>query len=253
MPFPFISAIYALPNSGNIYSESFVEVFGSVGIIYALVAHFAIQVLAFGGSFLYGRRVFCSGICTYAGHFAEAFGSGMPANRFRNSLNPNSKHTNRTFQVVAQVLLIIDFGIGFFAAVLLIFWLITRSTVIPIELILDIEIMRVLTLDTIVFGVGFLFFGGRFYCYYCPAGLSVGWIARLGGQQIDSNLTSCTLCGKCNDVCKMSIDVMASASRGEPIATWRCVGCDMCVIACPTNNLKFSTNFTRTIKSKFKH
>lgn len=86
-------------------------------------------------------------------------------------------------------------------------------------------------------------FVGRLYCYYCPLGTLLSWIGRVGGQRITTNETHCIQCGKCNAACQLSIDVRSYASKGIPVDNLNCVGCAHCVDACPTQTLRYSTNF----------
>jgi Na+-translocating ferredoxin:NAD+ oxidoreductase RNF subunit RnfB len=73
---------------------------------------------------------------------------------------------------------------------------------------------------------------------------------KLGGQRIETDLNKCIGCGKCNDSCKMGIDIMSFAKQQKAVETWRCVGCDCCVIACPKQCLRFTTRFTRKYLNK---
>lgn len=250
MPFPFIAAIYWIPYEGKIYSESFTALFGAAGIGYAFAVHAIMQFVIFVSVFLFGRRAFCSTLCVYAGPFAEAMGEGLPYPRSQNKTH--TKIVNNSFRRVARILLVIDFGLSLPLAILGLVWLASGYTPLPIETLIEIETYRVLSLDTMLFGIGFLIWGGRFYCYYCPAGLSMGIVGRLGGQQIDTDLSNCIKCKQCNNVCKMSIDIMSHAIEKKPVKTWYCVGCDCCVMVCPTKNLAHSTRFTRILINKLK-
>lgn len=173
---------------------------------------------------------------------AEAFGEALPLIP-HNKKRPQSKVIHpkmRTILFLFQIFMIIiclglmaAWGIYFFAGIV----------IIPVKILITIERTKYLIFGLYLMIFFLLFIGARAYCYYCPAGILLGIIGRIVGQQITTGLTKCNSCGLCNDVCKMSIDIMGRAKAGEPVRSINCVGCGICVETCPTNNLQFTTTF----------
>ena len=91
---------------------------------------------------------------------------------------------------------------------------------------------------------------GRAYCYYCPLGTILALLGRVAGQEIVTNQTKCIQCGKCNEVCPMSIDIKSNAKKGEAVKNLRCVGCGHCVDVCPSQTLDYTTRFLKKCTKK---
>lgn len=248
LPFPFLSEIYMIPTTGRLYHEDFTITFGDTGILIFIISHAIVQILAYGGAFVFGRRAFCSCLCPWAGLVAETLGDALPS-KSNNPKRPNAKGPSSIFLNISKILLafqLIFTGLMMFFVLL---YLGTGIVLIELSTLFMFEQLKIVVVDTLFFGIGFLLWGGRYYCCYCPAGFYVGMMGRLGGQQVETNHNTCIQCGKCNDACKMGIDIMSLAKTGSPVKTYRCTGCDCCVIACPKQCLKFTTRITRKLYS----
>lgn len=92
-----------------------------------------------------------------------------------------------------------------------------------------------------IVGVGaYFWFSGRVWCrFFCPLAALMHLYARVGRFRILSDKKKCISCNVCTSVCHQGIDVMAFASRGEPMADPQCVRCSACVSSCPTGVLSF--------------
>jgi polyferredoxin len=70
----------------------------------------------------------------------------------------------------------------------------------------------------------------RFWCrYLCPYGALTQLVAKLSPWRITRAPDACTDCGKCDKVCPALLPV----SRALEVTSARCIGCGLCVAACP--------------------
>jgi len=81
--------------------------------------------------------------------------------------------------------------------------------------------------------------GTRIWCkYFCPQGLLIGLISRIGRFALVKDESLCTGCGICNQHCSMSIDITGGPAV---IRSGECVGCGVCVEVCPRKALSMTT------------
>ena len=249
MPFPWASLPFQAPITGAHLTVSLTKILGWNGVVITLCVFYIYQLIVFLGTIFLGRRWQCSMLCTFVGAHAEAFGEALPLIP-HNKERPRSKVVNpkmrsilfvfQIFMIVICLVLMAIWGIYFFAG----------TVIIPVKILITIERIKYLFFELYLMIFFMLFVGARAYCYYCPAGTLLGVIGRIAGQQITTGLTKCNSCGLCNEVCKMSIDIMSKAKTGEPVRSINCVGCGICVETCPTSNLQFTTNFLTKYRSR---
>jgi len=93
-----------------------------------------------------------------------------------------------------------------------------------------------------ILGFGFYFkYSGRTWCRFaCPLAALMHIYSRFGRFAIVSEKSKCISCNQCTSVCHQGIDVMASASKGQPMTDPQCVRCSACVQTCPTGTLSFA-------------
>lgn len=249
MPFPWSSVIFQMVEYRVwlIFYD-----FASFSLSLSVTLYFIIQGLIFISVILGGRRYFCSMFCTLNGCHAETFGEVLPLIKYKKKKRSKSKalpkNISKIFKIQQIIFLVIYIAI-------MITWVLYFSTgiiIIPLQNLMTIELVLYFVFALGLLLIFWIFFGGRGYCYYCPAGSFLGIISRISGQQITTNLTKCTSCGLCSDACKMSIDVMDAAIKGVPLKSIDCVGCGLCVDACPQHNLEYSTAFSRKLNKKKK-
>jgi len=70
------------------------------------------------------------------------------------------------------------------------------------------------------FWVAFL---GRGYCYYCPLGTILSFLAKAGNQQIVTNRSECIQCGRCNRVCPWRSRSRTKRGRGRLWLNFECI------------------------------
>ncbi len=111
------------------------------------------------------------------------------------------------------------------------------------SLLVTIETVKYLSLELLMAMLFWVVLHGRGYCFYCPLGTLLGFLAKKAGQRITTDSKICVACGKCNSVCPMGIDIMSKAKLKESVVDATCVGCGRCVDACPARTLSYETNF----------
>lgn len=73
----------------------------------------------------------------------------------------------------------------------------------------------------------------RPFCkYLCPLGAIYGLLNRFSVYQMKVDENACVHCGKCEQVCKMGVNVTQDMNSTE------CIRCDHCKTVCPTHAIK---------------
>jgi ferredoxin len=86
--------------------------------------------------------------------------------------------------------------------------------------------------------VGLSYKNGRLYCNtVCPVGTLLGYISRYSRYRIFIDKKSCSMCGRCNRICKSS----CISFRDSKIDFSRCVACYNCLSVCPDGAIKYSS------------
>ncbi|NPV39959.1 MAG: 4Fe-4S binding protein [Anaerolineae bacterium] len=236
MPLPWTTAPLQLLYAGSSFYQSRFPVWGAAGISAVLFFYIMASLVVVIGTLLFGRRWQCSTLCLFNGFAAEVFSPAMPLLGKKKALKPLS----------LKILTIARWLFLALASFFTIWWILFLANV-PVGgnplIVAKVENYIYLggeLLMAMFFWVAFL---GRGYCYYCPLGTILSFLARAGNQQIVTNRSECIQCGRCNRVCPMTIDIMTRAKTGDPLWDNRCVGCGHCIDACPTETLAYSTRF----------
>lgn len=182
-----------------------------------------------------GKR-YCSWICGCGG-LAETFGD-----RWRH-LAPKGKTAIR-LEWMAQVVLWVAVAVT--GAMLLrdtLTWL-RGPTDFGIQfyrVIADVWLVGILPVTL------YPFLGGKVWCrYWCPLAKAMGMLSKLYARfgisrfAIESN-DKCIGCNECSRNCQVGIPVMQYALKQERLdnETSSCIGCGICVSACPMDTLSF--------------
>jgi polyferredoxin len=242
MPLPWTTTPLQLLNDSSAFAQSRTALWGAAGVTAALAIYVAATVLVFAGTLLLGRRWQCSTLCLFNGFVSENFSTVTPL------IGKKRLPVTKTKLALLSALRWIFFGIS---VVLALWWVAFLSGIsMPgsHQIVSRLELIKYLgpeLLMAMFFWVAFL---GRGYCYYCSLGTTLSLLARLAGQQIETDKSECIGCGQCSKTCPMSIDVMAYAQKKVPVTHNRCVGCGHCVDACPTKTLLYSTRFLRRVR-----
>ncbi len=95
-----------------------------------------------------------------------------------------------------------------------------------------------------------LYSGGRYWCaYICPAGAFLGLLGRKSIYGLYRDSEKCIKCHKCEEVCTMFIMPKVIAEDLEEVPKQSCIGCGLCVDACPTGALTFGTKNHHNLKT----
>jgi len=242
MPLPWTTTPLQLLSNESSFYLSRVPVWGINGISIALLFYVVYSLVVIIGTLIMGRRWQCSTICLFNGFAAEVFDPVIPL------VGKKKKVGNGTLKIFY-------FFKWIFFTVAVSFTLYWVLHIVGIYLPGDpktwgmIENYKYLSGELLMAMFFWVAFIGRGYCYYCPLGTVVGFISKISKQQINTDNTKCISCGKCDDICPMSIKIKEKAELGKPVVDMNCVGCGRCVDNCPTGTLSYSTKFLN-IKKK---
>lgn len=236
MPLPWSTESLQLlyPNS-SLYQSSLLN-WGQHGIVGALVFFVIVCAAVLVGTLLLGRRFQCSNICLFNGFAAEVFEPAIPLIGKKRKLNGGKL---KIFNLLRWVFLgIALFFVGYWCMILI-------GVTLPgdIDFFTKLASYKYLVGELLMAIFFWIAFVGRGYCYYCPLGTVLGLISKISNQRIVTGKSKCVQCGKCDDVCPMSIEIKNFAAITADVRNLRCVGCGRCVDTCPTNTLMYSTSF----------
>ncbi|OPZ91606.1 MAG: putative electron transport protein YccM [Firmicutes bacterium ADurb.Bin419] len=243
MPLPWTTTpMQLLYSKSQLYQNSLLN-WGHRGIIGALIFYVIVCIIVLVGTLFFGRRFQCSTICLFNGFAAEVFEPAIP-------LIGNKRKPKIGTLKVLNILRWIFLGISLFFVV---YWcLILIGVTLPgdITFVTKVASYKYLCGELLMAIFFWIAFTGRGYCYYCPLGTILGLISKLSNQRIVTSKSKCVKCGKCNQVCPMSIDIKNCAAVTADVRDMNCVGCGHCVDTCPTHTLMYSTRFIEYMNSK---
>jgi len=72
--------------------------------------------------------------------------------------------------------------------------------------------------------------------WFCPAGIIMGQIGKHSILGLGRNISKCTHCGLCEDVCPMGVKILSH--KPEKIRSELCTNCLDCMAVCPENALE---------------
>jgi len=239
MPLPWSTVPLQAGLEGTKIQQSLSQSIGLEGVRASMLFFWIYSGFILLGTLMFGRRLQCSSLCLFNGFAAEIFEPAIPlVGKFK---APLSKRHLKTLTVVRTVFFML-------ALCFTLYWLLLRAG-LPLQgsraLVSQAETYKYLIFELLMAMFFWVAFIGRLYCYYCPLGTLLGWIGRLGGQQVTTDETHCIQCGLCTSACPLSIDVKSYAVQGIPMDNLRCVGCGHCVDACPTKTLRYSTRLIK--------
>ncbi len=243
MPLPWSATPLQLLYSESQHYQSSLANWGQQGIVGALAFFVLMCVVAFIGTLFWGRRFQCSTICLFNGFAAEVFEPAIPL------IGKKRKPKIRTLKVFNSLRWVF-LGIALFFVV---YWcplLIGVALPGDISFITKVASYKYLCGELLMAIFFWIAFTGRGYCYYCPLGTVLGLLSKISNQRIVTSKSKCIQCGKCNDVCPMSIEIKACAAVTADVKDMSCVGCGRCVDACPTQTLIYSTRAIEFTKAK---
>ncbi|MDT4762093.1 4Fe-4S dicluster domain-containing protein [Sphaerochaeta sp. PS] len=250
MPLPWSTIPLQVQVEGTAIQKGLMQSIGLQGIKLSLVFFWLYSGFILVGTLLFGRRLQCSSLCLFNGFASEIFEPAFPLLGKKKA--PLGKHGLRSISVVRTLFFILSLAFTSY-------WIL-QSIGVGLsgnrEGFSSLETYKYLIFELLMAMFFWVAFIGRMYCYYCPVGTLLSWIAKVGGQRIITDKTHCIQCGKCNATCQLSIDIQSCAKEKGPVISSYCVGCGHCVDVCPAKTLGYCTNFTHffhIISCKYKH
>lgn len=218
----------------NITWPYFPEVLWATGVLvlwYYMISFVFLPIVVY----LYGRRAWCSFICG-TGVLAETLGDKYRVNGSK-GIGIHPVFTGLKWLIIAGSLA--------FTALMI--------TGDPQNALMNtiFLVVFILLLRTALMMAGNIVLmprlGTRIWCkYFCPQGLLISLIYRVGRFALLKDNSLCTSCGTCNKHCHMSIDITGGPAVNR---TGDCVGCGVCVEVCPAQALSM-TNDPTVIREK---
>lgn len=243
MPLPWSTTGLQLMAEDSSFYTRHVPLWGLAGISAAVVFHLIMTIGVFIATILFGRRVQCSTLCLLNGFASEIWAAVFP-------LVGKKKKADQRILKLLKTARILMFIVSVLLAALWLFYISGIHLIQNMDAAASFEVFKYISLELMAAMLFWVFWTGRGYCYYCPLGSTLSFLAKLGRQRIRTDLKSCISCGRCTQVCPMSIDVASFAKKGEPVYNSLCVGCGHCVDACPVNTLRYETAFMQRVYKK---
>lgn len=236
MAAPWSATALQLMSESSGFYQSYFPLWGAAGISAAIVFYLIITLITYLGTVLFGRRWQCSTVCLFNGFISESFSPAFPV---FGKKKPATNRLKKFFSVMRWFLLAAAVMFFLYWVAVIIFRIDTEASAV----IGSAEIYKYLLLELFTAMFFWVVFTGRGYCYYCPLGTVLGYVAKKAGQKIITDKTGCINCGKCDSACPMGIEINKLAVVGKPVVHKNCVGCRHCVDACPKNTLEYTTRF----------
>lgn len=73
----------------------------------------------------------------------------------------------------------------------------------------------------------------RFWCPYCPLGLTLSWYRKISALRLSKNDNKCTHCEICYNVCPMEIEEVFKEKDKKDVTFQDCTLCLKCIEHCP--------------------
>ena len=236
MPLPWTTTPLQLLSPKSSFYMSRFPLWGINGITIALVFFVIYTLIVIVGTLFLGRRWQCSTICLFNGFAAEVFDPVIPLVGSRKK--PKDKRVKVLF-----VFKWIFFALAVFFTLYWVLHILGVSMPGEPKTWGMVENYKYLTGELLMAMFFWIAFIGRGYCYYCPLGTLLAFVGKAADQKITTDSSKCISCGKCDDICPMSIKIKDKAEIGEAVVDMNCVGCGRCVDNCPTGTLSYSTKF----------
>lgn len=246
MPLPWTTTPLQLLNPNSTFYMSRLPLWGLAGITTALIFYVGMCVIVILGTLLFGRRWQCSTLCLFNGFTAEVFDPAFPLVGKTTTLKPG---TIKIFSNLRWIFLSIALLFTFYWVL----FLLGMPLPVDIKIIGKIETYKYLGTELLMAMFFWVAFRGRGYCYYCPLGTVLGFLAKLAGQKVVTDNAQCIQCNQCNLTCPMSIEIKEKAENREAVTELSCVGCGHCIDACPTRTLSYSTKFLDVVSQNSKN
>lgn len=242
MPFPWSSMPLQILKDGYFFSTKIES--SMIGILIGIYVIYQIVIIT--GTLIYGRRFHCSMLCPFSGCHAESFSLALPL--LKKAKKEIKQWQKKLLFIIKVFMLVFSLFIMTFMAM----DIYLNVKLISFAALRNLELIKYMIFEIILFQIFYFTFTGRGYCYYCPAGTFLGMISKIAGQRIDTDKSQCINCKLCDKQCEMGVEISKMAVEKKAVFDMNCVGCGHCVDICPKDNLLYSTKFTRWVNRKNK-
>ncbi|MFX0173905.1 MAG: 4Fe-4S binding protein [Candidatus Hodarchaeota archaeon] len=100
-----------------------------------------------------------------------------------------------------------------------------------------IDILFWVRLVIFIFALILVIYVPKGWCrWFCPVGIIMGHIGKNSFVGIGRNISKCTHCGLCEDVCPMGVKILAHPP--EKVRSLHCTNCLDCIAICPEDAME---------------
>ncbi|WP_455464448.1 4Fe-4S binding protein [Candidatus Hodarchaeum mangrovi] len=100
-----------------------------------------------------------------------------------------------------------------------------------------IDIVFWIRLFILIFAIILVFYIPRAWCrWFCPVGIITGLLGKHSMLGVGRNISKCTHCGLCEDVCPMGVRILSHPP--EKVRSEHCINCLDCVGVCPDDAME---------------
>ncbi len=124
-----------------------------------------------------------------------------------------------------------------FTAIPLLFWWGGIENFIIWEKFVHIDVIFWLRLAVFIIALIIIIYVPRGWCrWFCPVGIIMGHLGTNSLLGIGRNISKCTHCGLCEDVCPMGVKILSHPA--EKVRSPQCTNCLDCVAVCPDDAME---------------
>lgn len=124
-----------------------------------------------------------------------------------------------------------------FTAIPLLFWWGGIENFIIWEKFVLIDVIFWIRIFVFIFAFILVIYIPRGWCrWFCPVGIIMGHLGKNSLLGIGRNISKCTHCGLCEDVCPMGVRILSDAP--EKVRNPLCTNCLDCVAVCPEDAME---------------
>ena len=124
-----------------------------------------------------------------------------------------------------------------FTAIPLLFWWGGIENFIIWEKFVHIDVIFWLRLAIFIVALIIIIYIPRGWCrWFCPVGIIMGHLGTNSLLGVGRNISKCTHCGLCEDVCPMGVRILSHPA--EKVRSPQCTNCLDCVAVCPDDAME---------------
>ncbi|MFX1504550.1 MAG: 4Fe-4S binding protein [Promethearchaeota archaeon] len=138
---------------------------------------------------------------------------------------------------VEQPWAVLSPSVFLFTAIPLLFWWGGFENFLIWEKFVSINVIFWLRLFVFIFAFILVIYIPRGWCrWFCPVGIIMGHLGKNSLVGIGRNISKCTHCGLCEDVCPMGVRILSDPP--EKVRNPLCTNCLDCIAVCPEDAME---------------